>query len=417
MKILRADQSTQYVYPVAHHHNSPAIYTGAGEFIYHHTNMMDSCPANQCSLINGAVNFIEIRTKGSNAIGMAGANVDLVEPHIFSGSIHDATDLILNGDFSSWPGGYSAAPAGWTKEANCSLSVSAVDATIGGYAYHHRVTMNTPTTTISRSLKQTVTVSPLKTYKLTVLYAKDHVKNCRYFIYDNTHAYYIADVVFPKPATDTKTSTEGFLHVLFVTPSGCNQITIGFHPEGITGSGDTMVLIGASLKIEALAIPAIYYIPDSGVFSGETFNLYFQPYTQIDTDHSVLLCVRSYTETILKIGVLKTGTLFEMGDPYLGWNDGLSSGAVVTDLKFGGRLIDKRFNLSVFKLSLNCSEAEAEAFMFDVYPTLRNTPTFFQIGEKSGKPWTVFARFTAPPEMTDKKGARRKITFTIEEAL
>lgn len=416
MKLLDID-NTLSIHPTAHHYDSVSNYPDTGEFIFWDTNMLDNVPINPCTLINGQTNVVEIRTEGSGVIGIAGSNIENIEVQIYDGTVHDGNDLVLNSALDDWAGGYSSPPDDWTCETNCNYSGGGALITVGEYVYNDKIFLDTPTTTTNRSFKQTCVVAEETKYKLSILYEKDHAQNAQYFIYDNSNGAYIEDnVQFPNPTEEDKTSTIGFLHVVFETPENCVSITIGFHPEGMTGSGDTVTLYGISLRVCAESFTSVD-ISGTGILSGAQFNKFLKEYTEIAGKHSIVIVVDT-SEDSIRIGNIKTGILAEYADPLAGMGQGLKSGSVVTEMPFSGPLVYKIYNPDTFNITINLLENDANNFMFELTPRIHREPIWWIIGDLSGQAWTIYAKFSEDlPEVVETNGDKQKITFTLEEAL
>ena len=413
MKILQTDE-TLYIFPSGHYYTD-SVFDGSGEFIYWLSNMFDSYPLNYTQLYNGCTNIIEVRTENSSMIGVSGGNLNTVQVDVVNGVPHDSSDLISNGDFLSWDSALTA-PDDWTVEADCTITQGSTSLSVGGITYTDYVDMGVPGSSNDNAMYQTISVLENTKYKLSILYGKENTGDAEYYIEDliNSDIFIREDITFPNPQLTNPTDTIGWLHDLFTTPDGCTSINIGIR---------TLDTVDNQLSIYAVSLHQVSEsfsevdITDQRLYSGTQFNSYVKEYTEILGEHSVMLTIIGVTNN-LRIGEIRTGILTEFNDPLVGMNQGLYFNSVKSDLKFGGRLIDAKYNQDVFNCSVNLLHADAYTFMYVVVPTLKSTPTFFILGELSGQQWSFFAKFSDElPNQKRNDHISSTITFNLKEVI
>lgn len=413
---IYGEDRTKYVFPMAHHYRSNELYVDIDNFGYQTSAISDGSPSNQCTLVNGSQDIIEVTTEDSSTIGIAGTNIESVAVQIYDGSRHDASDLLANGDFSAWSSGYSSPPDGWIFEPNCNWSVEAVAAdtfAASGYEYSHVITLAPPSSTSNRSFKRSATVTAQTRHKLSVFYAKDHDKHAQYYIYDNSNGAFISTPTrFPEPELELGTNTTAFMHVIFDTPPGCGSISVGFHAEGL---GDSVQIVGASI-MQCTGNFGATNIISGRKFCGEQFNDYLCEYAHTTGKHSVILVASAVEANQLKIGGIRTAALLAtLPDPLIGADLGIEYRQISNELPFGGTLtVTDRFNVDTLSLTINASMAVATEFIETAYRIIRNMPVWWAI-ENSG--WAMFASIEAAPQLIMQTGDKQQITFQIKEAV
>lgn len=413
MNILDTDKTT-YIFPTAGHYTSETVFTESGDFIYWLSNMSDNFPINYTQFYAGVTNTIDVRTINSQSIGIAGANIKTVTVHIVDGIVHDVNDLIDNGKYDDWDSALTT-PDNWTIEADCNIAYDTTSLSVGGISYSEYVNMTKPDSTSDNSMYQQVNVSANTKYKLSILYYKAHTSNAQYYIYDNDNTDFIEeDIYFTNPEFATPANILGWMNTVFTTPAGCTSINIGIRT--LDAAGNQIAVYGVALHPVTTSYDAVD-VSNSRLYAGSQFNSYYKEYTKITGNHSVVLEVESVSHDI-KIGRIITGLLEDFEDPRIGMGQGLEFNSVKSDLRYGGRLLDAKYNQDTFYCTVIMLNSDVHDFIYTVVPRLKKDPAFFILGDLTGQQWSVYARFgNNYPDVRRNDHLSSTVTFNLIEAI
>jgi len=410
MKVLKTD-NTEYIFADKQLvDDSDVSVTNYGRLL---ENMSDDYPANYTAFDLGSTRIIEVRTSNSEIVGLAGTNAYDIESYIGEGTIHDVNDVVTDGTFQNWTGGV---PDDWTVEANADVSEGTESVSIGGYAYTKYLRMVDPNTSSDIAVKQTMAVSSNQKYILTLIGPQQETPSNKFSIYDETNGSYIKSnqsIGSPYYPGLSSAIPDATYYEIFTTPSNCVSITLRLWVIDYVNS--RFDFRGVSIR-PVTQQTTVTIDNDGGVFSDEDFNTIPIEYTKVVGDHSIFLDATASSSPV-KVGCLQTGLLTEYLDPKQGMRQGLRFDSVLTDLKYGGRLIDTKYNKDVFQGSITLSEADANDFMYSLVPTIRRSPRFWILGDISEQYWSVFAKFDTLPVASKNNNITDTITVNLVEAI
>ena len=412
MKIADSD-ATLYIIP-SYHFPEDYVYLTTWHR-YTLSYLSDDFPVNYTYLRSTPFsNYIEIRTSNSEYVGVSGTNSTYGQVWIVDGTIHDSMDLVSNGLFANWNS--DGTPEDWTVEANCIATEGGGSEIwdLGEYSYTNYCQLDDPDTDTDVAITQTITVSANTDYVLSIIYKSIDIGNNidgLYSIYDEDNEAYIANGNIYNPTPEGYTNDLSAMHYIFATPLGCTSITISIWCRNVTSN--YIQIFGVCLK-EVTESKDSITLSNEKLFSSENFNTFVQEYTKITGNHSVFVKLTSSSQ--IKIGGIQTGLLNVLNDPRETMQQGLEIKSPYIDLRYGGRLQNNKYNISIFDCELVLNNDEAIEFMMEIYPTIIRQPRFIVLGNLDEQYWSIFARFDDSPIMTDENLFKR-LSFKLVESI